>query len=53
MERFRKKSSAPDNPGGAAGSQDQIYAAGTPADVTSARAKSQRHKKSTADKWNQ
>lgn len=25
----------------------------TPQDVTSVRAKSQRHKKSTADKWNQ
>jgi hypothetical protein len=27
--------------------------AGTPPDVTSARAKSSRHKKSTADRWNQ
>ena len=53
MERFRKKATAPDRPGGAAGSQDQIYAPGTPAEVTSVRAKNQRHKKSTADKWNQ
>ena len=53
MERFRKKASAPDNPGGAAASQDQVFAPGTPAEVTSTRAKSQRHKKSTADKWNQ
>jgi hypothetical protein len=53
MERFRKKAPAPDKPGGASGSQDGLYSAGTPADVTSTRAKSQRHKKSTADKWNQ
>jgi len=53
MERFRKKGAEPEQPGGAAASQDELYAAGTPADVTSTRAKSQRHKKSTADKWNQ
>lgn len=29
------------------------YAPGTPQDVTSTRAKSSRHKKSTADHWNQ
>ena len=52
MQRFRKKAPI-DDPGAAAASQDQLYAAGTPADVTSTRAKSQRHKKSTADKWNQ
>ena len=53
MQRFRKKSQLVDDPGAAASSQDQLYAPGTPADVTSTRAKSQRHKKSTADKWNQ
>jgi hypothetical protein len=31
----------------------EIYRADTPADVTSVRAKSSRHGKSTADKWNQ
>jgi hypothetical protein len=33
--------------------QDELYKAGTPQDVTSARAKSQRHGKVTADRWNQ
>lgn len=33
--------------------QDELYRADTPADVTSVRAKSSRHGKSTADKWNQ
>jgi len=53
MQRFRKKAVTGENADAAAASQDQLYAAGTPADVTSTRAKSQRHKKSTADKWNQ
>jgi len=30
-----------------------VFDANTPQDVTSPRAKSQRHRKSTADKWNQ
>ncbi len=33
--------------------QDELFRAGTPQDVTSVRAKSQRHGKSTADRWNQ
>jgi hypothetical protein len=33
--------------------EEKIYAAGTPQGVTSVRAKSQRHRKSTADRWNQ
>jgi hypothetical protein len=33
--------------------QDRLYRAGTPQDVTSPRAKSQRHGKVTADRWNQ
>jgi hypothetical protein len=32
---------------------EQIVKDDTPPDVTSVRAKSARHKKSTADKWNQ
>jgi hypothetical protein len=32
---------------------EQILREDTPPDVTSPRAKSSRHKKSTADKWNQ
>ena len=35
------------------GSQPGISSADTPADVASVRAKSSRHGKSTADKWNQ
>jgi hypothetical protein len=37
----------------AANKQGDIFKAGTPQDVTSIRAKSQRHRKSTADRWNQ
>ena len=33
--------------------QKKLQQPGTPQDVTSARAKSQRHGKVTADKWNQ
>ena len=35
------------------GVEAEVFDAGTPQDVTSVRAKSQRHGKSTADKWNQ
>lgn len=33
--------------------EDAIFKADTPQDVTSVRAKSSRHRRSTADKWNQ
>jgi hypothetical protein len=33
--------------------REKLQQAGTPQDVTSERAKSQRHGKVTADKWNQ
>lgn len=36
-----------------ANKEGDIFKAGTPQDVTSVRAKSQRHRKSTADRWNQ
>jgi hypothetical protein len=36
-----------------ASTEKEIFDASTPQDVTSTRAKSQRHRKSTADKWNQ
>jgi hypothetical protein len=36
-----------------ANTEDKLYRAGTPQDVTSPRAKSQRHRKVTADRWNQ
>jgi hypothetical protein len=38
---------------GISGRERELTRAGTPADVTSIRAKSSRHGKSTADKWNQ
>jgi hypothetical protein len=56
MNRYRKdlaarrgKGAAPDPPDTSA----KVTDAATPPDVTSVRAKSQRHRKSTADKWNQ
>ena len=36
-----------------ANNEEQLFRAGTPQDVTSLRAKSQRHGKVTADRWNQ
>jgi hypothetical protein len=36
-----------------ANTQAEVFDAGTPQDVTSTRAKNQRHGKVTADKWNQ
>jgi tRNA U54 and U55 pseudouridine synthase Pus10 len=44
--RRRSKSEAADT-------SDQLIDASTPQEVTSVRAKSQRHRKVTADKWNQ
>jgi hypothetical protein len=53
MQRFGKSFSARRSQGEMANTQDEVFAHGTPQDVTSVRAKSQRHGKSTADKWNQ
>jgi hypothetical protein len=39
--------------GKAAAGMKGLYSRGTPQSVTSVRAKSQRHRKSTADRWNQ
>jgi hypothetical protein len=36
-----------------ANTEEQVYDASTPPEVTSPRAKSQQHGKVTADKWNQ
>ena len=52
VERFRKRFSARRSRGMMVNTEDQLGAASTPADVSSPRAKSQRHGKSTADKWN-
>jgi hypothetical protein len=51
--RFRKQFAARRSKGMAPDTSRQIADARTPPDVTSVRAKSQRHRKSTADKWNQ
>lgn len=47
--RFAPRRSRP----GAAGNERELFKAGTPPDVPNVRAKSSRHGKSTADKWNQ
>jgi hypothetical protein len=53
MTRFRKDFSARRSKGLAPDTSRQVISADTPPDVTSVRSKSQRHRKSTADKWNQ
>ena len=53
MQRFGKSWSARRSHGEMANKQQEVFRADTPADVTSVRAKSARHGKSTADKWNQ
>ena len=50
---FRKAFSARRSRAFAANTQSRQFAARTPQDVVSARAKSQRHGKVTADHWNQ
>ena len=51
--RFRKKFSARRSAGQMVDKQAELFDSSTPPDVMSVRAKSQRHGKSTADKWNQ
>jgi hypothetical protein len=53
MQRFGKSWSARRSRGEMSNTQEQIYDARTPPDVTSVRAKSSGHGKKTADKWNQ
>jgi hypothetical protein len=53
MERFSKRFSAKRSQGLMQNQESRIGAARTPQEVTSVRAKSSRHRKSTADKWNQ
>ena len=50
---FRRHKQEAENEQGLAAKQKDVFAANTPQDVTSTRAKSQRHGKVTADKWNQ
>jgi hypothetical protein len=53
MQQFGKSFSARRSQGEMVNHERDVIAADTPPDVTSTRAKSQRHGKSTADKWNQ
>ena len=53
MERFGKRFSARRSQALMSNQEGRTGAAHTPQDVTSVRAKSSRHRKSTADKWNQ
>jgi hypothetical protein len=53
MPDFRKPFATRRSRAAAADAQRKLYAARAPQDVVSARAKSQRHGKVTADHWNQ
>jgi hypothetical protein len=53
IESFRKRFAGRRSKAMAAARERDLYRAGTPQDVTSPRAKSQRHGKVTADHWNQ
>jgi hypothetical protein len=53
LTHFRTKFAARRSRGLLVDNEDQLRSADTPPDVSSVRAKSQRHGKSTADKWNQ
>lgn len=50
---FRTRFARRRSRGELADTEREIFSADTPPDVTSVRAKSSRHGKSTADKWNQ
>ncbi len=53
LQSFGKQYSARRSKGLMNPADTRVDAAGTPQDVSSTRAKSARHKKSTADHWNQ
>jgi hypothetical protein len=53
MRQFGKTFSQRRSQGEMVDRSDELYDARTPQDVTSVRAKSQGHRKKTADKWNQ
>jgi hypothetical protein len=53
MERFGKSWSARRSQAFMPNTEQEVFKAGTPQDVTSERAKNSRHGKVTADKWNQ
>jgi len=53
MQQFGKSFSQRRSQGEMANRESEVFDAATPPDVTSVRAKSQGHRKKTADKWNQ
>lgn len=53
MQQFGKSFSQRRSQGEMTNREAEIFDARTPQDVTSVRAKSQGHRKKTADKWNQ
>ena len=53
LRQFGKSFSAKRTQGEMANTQDEVFDASTPQDVTSVRAKNQAKGKVTADKWNQ
>jgi hypothetical protein len=53
MRRFRTRFARKRTKREMANTEEQVYDASTPPEVTSPRAKSQQHGKVTADKWNQ
>jgi hypothetical protein len=53
MQRFSKRFSDRRSQGEMANTQQEVFDARTPQNVTSVRAKSTGHGKKTADKWNQ
>lgn len=53
LQELRKRFARKRSKGLISKREDSLYHAGTPQDVTSPRAKSQRHGKVTADRWNQ
>ncbi len=53
LQQFRKSYSARRSQGEMANTSRSLDDSGTPQEVSSVRAKSQTHRKVTADKWNQ
>lgn len=53
LQRFGKSYSARRSQGTMANTEGKVHDASTPQDVSSPRAKNERHGKVTADKWNQ
>jgi hypothetical protein len=50
---FRKRWARRRSKGEMSSTQNELFSARTPQDVSSVRAKSTRHRKVTADRWNQ